>query len=57
MAPQIIYIVIIIINLINAGYRHGKPKEGTNNLWIDLTSIAIAIALLTWGGFFDVLFN
>ena len=55
MAPQIIYIVLVLINLVMFGYRHGKPKTGNHNIWVDLIAITLVIALLYWGGFFDPL--
>ena len=38
------------ISLGIAMQEHGTPKTGTNNVWIQL--IAINVAILTWGGFF-----
>lgn len=52
-APQIIYIIIVIIGLMIASYNHGKPKTGKYNLWDNIIAIALHIGLLYWGGFFN----
>jgi hypothetical protein len=57
MTPQIIYIGIFLINLVLSGYKHGKDRTGTHNLWVDLVAYALGIGLLYWGGFFDPLFK
>lgn len=57
MIPQIIYIILLIINLILIGYNHDKPKTGKHNMFTDIIVLAILIGLLYWGGFFDPLFK
>jgi len=53
--PAIIYLVLSLIGLIAAAYLHGKPTK--TNFWTTLLSAAIAISLLTWGGFFAPVFG
>jgi hypothetical protein len=50
--PQIIFVSIIGINLLCTAYLHGKPKDGKYSFWSSLSSAAILIGLLMWGGFF-----
>jgi hypothetical protein len=54
MKPQILYIILTLVNLLLNAHYHGEPKEGNHNFFIDLLGIAITYALLIWGGFFDV---
>lgn len=51
-APEIIYLVLIAIGLLQAAHMHGKPKEENWNFWLTLFSSAIVLGLLLWGGFF-----
>jgi hypothetical protein len=57
MAPQIIYIILVLCNLVIAGYQHGEDKTGEHNMWINIIALAIMVALNYWGGFFDPLFQ
>lgn len=53
-APQIIYTVLIGINLLCAAHLHGKPRENPNwSFWSPLISAIIFTSLLMWGGFFS----
>lgn len=57
MLPQIILLTLAILSLFLSIKKHGtidpKPRDATNTLigWL------IQIALLYWGGFFDVFFR
>ena len=51
-APQIIWIVVLLFSLVYSGYRHGKERTGTHNVFLDITGYILAFGLLYWGGFF-----
>ncbi len=58
MAPQIIYLSLFFMGLLLSAYRHGKPKKVENyNFWIDSIAAALVLALVYWGGFFDIMFK
>jgi hypothetical protein len=57
MAPQIIYICLILLNLVLFGYRHGKEKTGKYNMFVDLIALILMTGLVYWGGFFNPLFH
>jgi len=46
MIPQFIYIGLVLIALVSAGYKHNKPKEGKHNMYTDIITMAIMIGLL-----------
>ena len=50
--PQLIMIILIIINFVYSLSNHGKPKDEKYNVWVTLTAIVIHVALMKWGGFF-----
>lgn len=50
--PQIIYLVLIFVSLINESVRHGEPKDYEYNIFTALFAAALDIGLLWWGGFF-----
>jgi heme/copper-type cytochrome/quinol oxidase subunit 4 len=52
-APQIIILVLLIVELLLVSYLHGKEKSGNYNFWSTLISTSIIIGLLVWGGFFN----
>lgn len=52
MAPQIIYLFLISINLLLAAYLHGKPRDN-HNFWYSFVGSLLGFLLLLWGGFFD----
>lgn len=54
MIPQIIYLVLVIITLPLLVVLHGHSRSDYN-FWSELTSMAIQVGLLYWGGFFDPL--
>jgi len=51
-APQIIYLTLVGVGLLLSAYLHGKPKRGTENVFVTLVGQAMMVALLWWGGFF-----
>ena len=57
MIPQMIYLALLVVALITLGARHGKPKEGVNNGYVDFVCVVLNILLMYWGGFFDVFFK
>jgi len=57
MIPQIIVLVLWVINLILTAKNHGKYKSKwgkKNNIWLTSMSILITASILYWGGFFNV---
>ena len=52
--PQIIILFLIVLSIGSSLESHDKPKTGKNSFWSSLISNAILLALLWWGGFFDV---
>ena len=55
--PQILLLMLISSELGIQIARHGKPREGNHNFWIQLFEWAIIVTLLSWGGFFSPLFR
>ena len=51
--PQIIYLILTCIGLLDVSYRHGKPKQGNENMWGTIIGTAIVCGLLYWSGFFS----
>ena len=51
-AAQIIFLTLMLIAVVLQGINHGKQREDKYNVWIALSSAAVEIALLWWGGFF-----
>lgn len=39
--------------LLLSSHRHGKPREGNTNFWVDFAIVALNFAALTAGGFFS----
>lgn len=54
MAPQIIYIVLVSIVLLVHLSKDGQPIEREYSFFAKLVGTAIVVALLWWGGFWDV---
>lgn len=51
--------VIMVLAMVGVGIsaaNHGKEKDGTHNIWIDLASTVIWIALLYYAGAFNGIF-
>jgi hypothetical protein len=57
MAPQIITLVLIFVNLLLMANFHGKEKEGKHNFWTSLAAQSITVLILYWGGYFDCFFK
>lgn len=54
-APQIIFILLVGWELIQAARHHKEPKtglEGEHNIWVKLLNVALLSGILAWGGFF-----
>ena len=54
MIPQVIYVLLALVNLFLVAYLHGKPKTVTWNFWSGFITTILMSALLYWGGFFNV---
>lgn len=54
MTPQIVLLFLIAVDLGAVLVLHGKPKDEKHNFFMRLFDKLILIALLYWGGFFDV---
>lgn len=52
-APQIILLVLIAMDVGIKIANHGKRRTAYN-AWFALADLALFLALLNWGGFFDV---
>jgi hypothetical protein len=52
-APQIIYVILIGMNLGTALTKDGEPKSGTHDFVRSLIAAAMIFGLLWWGGFFS----
>lgn len=51
--PQIIILIMFAMNLGIELAKHGEPREGKHNAVGGLIGVAINLALLWWGGFFE----
>lgn len=51
--PQIVVICCYVIGFMRTAEKHGQPKEGKYNVFIDLIGTAISILILWWGGFWS----
>lgn len=51
-APQIIWFIIAIIDIVYTGIHNGERKEGEYNFWTNLIAIIIEYFFFKWGGFF-----
>ena len=50
--PQIIWLLLVGIGLGVDIARHGQPRKGTHSAGTSAVGLAVAAALLYWGGFF-----
>jgi hypothetical protein len=57
MLPQIIILVLLAMGLGISLVQSGKPKTGTHSFWVQAISTTITLAILYWGGFFNVFFG
>lgn len=51
--PQIIYIILLAMNLGVALAKHGQPKNTNYNFVAQLIAVIIEAGVLYWGGFFS----
>jgi len=51
--PQIIILIIMIINIIDSRKEHGKIIEIKDNFYMTLLFESIFFLILLWGGFFN----
>lgn len=51
-APQVIFLVLLGIELLYTAHMHGKPKEERYNFFVTFVGALITFGLLAWGGFF-----
>ncbi len=54
MIAAIIILCGLAISLGSDIARHGQPKEGVHNAWVDLIATVIVLGLYYWAGLFDV---
>lgn len=52
-APQIIWIVMVGINMLISASKHGQKRQGEYSIFTDIIAVGISIGLLYWGGFFS----
>jgi len=52
-APQIIYLVLVGIQLLMTAHKHGEMKMDKHNIWTTILNAIFASLLLYWGGFFS----
>jgi hypothetical protein len=57
MLPSIVYFILFGIGIGISMVRNGTPKTGNHSFISDFIGYMITIALLYWGGFFDVLIH
>jgi len=50
--PQITYIILIVIGLVDHAIEDGKPKTGTYNFNLQILSTGLCVWILYCGGFF-----
>lgn len=57
MIPQIIVLVLCLIELGYVLAKDGEPKNNNYSFIVTLIGNIIMLALLWWGGFFDIFFK
>lgn len=50
-APQIVMIVVLVLNVWLGLEHHGEPERGTKSAWSNIIGTVGMVALLWWGGF------
>jgi len=50
--PQVVFVILMTMDITADMCWHGKAKEGKHNVWWALFIDALFAALLYWGGFF-----
>jgi len=56
MIPQIIFILLVGLNIGATMFMHGKPRSNYN-FWATSINLLLITSLLYWGGFFNCFFN
>jgi hypothetical protein len=56
-APQIIYVVLLLLGVGIDLAKHGQPKTGKHSFPSSFFAAALILALLYWGGFFGKSFH
>ena len=51
-APQIIWLVLVGIELLFEAHKHGNMKTDRHNIFVKLFNVVFTLAILYWGGFF-----
>ncbi len=51
-APELIWLILVLVGLGIEIERHGDPKTGHYDAFTSLIAAAIGFGLLWWGGFF-----
>lgn len=51
--PQILIIILFSLGIGLEWANHGTAKNGTHDVWNELISTLIVIAILWWGGFWQ----
>ena len=49
--PQIVMIVLYVVNVVIDAQRHGEPKDGKHNVLVTLVGSALGVWVLWAGGF------
>ena len=50
--PQVIFVILITIDITVDVCFHRQPKQGNHSAWCALIQDGLLAALLYWGGFF-----
>lgn len=53
--PHILYFILVGIGLGLSLTKHGEPKTGEHNFFVDIFSYALGFTILYFGGFFNQL--
>jgi hypothetical protein len=55
MVPQLIYLALFCAGVGMCLVRHGQPKRGEHDAFVDIIAGGMILGILYWGGFFDCL--
>lgn len=55
MIPQIIILVLVLIELMLCAYKHNKSTEGIGDIGNTIAGVMVEVFLFIWGGFFSVI--
>lgn len=50
--PQIIFLVLLGLQILLTAHMHGQPRDGKHNIFVRLIDAGILIWILIAGGFF-----